>query len=237
MQNTDTFNIEKFIAARNFNLPEGSVSDGVLRHIYEIGKSQKLVNTVETGCGRTTVILSWVSQNHTVFAKVDSSNRDTLEADWMNPSKVSWTLGPTQKTLPQFDFKTKLDFVLIDGPHGYPFPELEYYYLYPHLKQGGWLVVDDIQIATVQHLFRFLKEEPMFSYDCTVDGNTAFFRRTAAPVFDPYGDGWWEQPYNLNHMPWKIRTKDFVKRRFPWTITVNAFIKRRMSSSRPAARQ
>ena len=26
-------------------------------------------------------------------------------------------------------------------------------------------------------------------------GSTAVFRRTAAPVFDPLGDGWWLQDY------------------------------------------
>ena len=36
-------------------------------------------------------------------------------------------------------------FVLIDGPHGYPFPEIEYFYFYPRLKPGALLVVDDIR--------------------------------------------------------------------------------------------
>jgi hypothetical protein len=30
---------------------------------------------------------------------------------------------------------------------------------------------------------------------------TAFFRRTDAPRFDPFQDGWWEQRYNLRTLP------------------------------------
>jgi hypothetical protein len=202
------------------------VSDKALRYIYAIGKRQKLINTVETGCGRTTVILSSISENHVVFAKVDSTNRNSIGTDWLTPSNVTWVVGPTQKTLPQFEFKNKLDLVLIDGPHGYPFPELEYYFLYLHISQGGWLVVDDIQIPTVRQFFRFLCEDAMFSHVCTISNNTAFFRRTEAPLFDPYGDGWWEQAYNMNHTAWSIRAKKIIKRCFPWSIKLKKILDR-----------
>jgi hypothetical protein len=232
-QNGKSFDVEDYLSSCNPDLPEGSVTDDVLRRIDEIGKTQKLIHTAETGCGRTTVVFSRVSQSHTVFAKVDSSNRESLGRDWIDPSKVSWVVGPTQKTLPTFAFTQQLDFVLIDGPHGYPFPELEYYYLYPHLKEGAWLVIDDIHIGTIQNFFRFLMEDSMYSYSCTL-GNTAFFRRTEAPTFDPYGDGWWEQGFNVNHVPWKLRTKLFIRRCCPWTIRLNSYLKRcRTSRPRP----
>jgi hypothetical protein len=32
---------------------------------------------------------------------------------------------------------------------------------------------------------------------------TAFFRRTAAPSFYPFGDGWWTQKFNQNRFPFK----------------------------------
>jgi hypothetical protein len=88
-----------------------------------------------------------------------------------------------------------LQLALIDGPHGYPFPDMEYYYLYPHLDEGALLIIDDIHIATIGHLFDFLKEDEMFRLIEVVD-KTAFFERTAAPIFDPYQDGWWMQNYN-----------------------------------------
>jgi hypothetical protein len=104
-------------------------------------------------------------------------------------------LGPTQRTLPAHQFAGPLDFALLDGPHGYPFPELEYYYVYPHLAPGALLVIDDIQIRSIHNLYAFLCEDRMFR-KVGVTLTTAFFRRTDAPVFDPAGDGWWEQGYN-----------------------------------------
>src|SRR5690606_34386874 len=105
--------------------------------------------------------------------------------------------GPTQRTLPGHRFDEKLQLVFLDGPHGFPFPQLEYYFLYPHIAEGGLLVIDDIHIPTIAQLNAFVREDAMFEPVATV-GTTAFHRRTAAPTFDPYGDGWWEQNYNNN---------------------------------------
>jgi hypothetical protein len=72
--------------------------------------------------------------------------------------------------------------------------------LYPHLDEGALLIVDDIHIATIGHMFDFLKEDEMFRLLEVVD-KTAFFERTAAPMFDPYTDGWYEQNYNTSRFP------------------------------------
>lgn len=108
---------------------------------------------------------------------------------------VFWVEGPTQLTLPTYRFQHKLQAVLIDGPHGYPFPDLEYYYLYQHLDNEALFILDDIQIPTIHNLFEFLKKDQMFVLEEVVD-TTAFFRRTDAPIFCPIGDSWWEQEYN-----------------------------------------
>ena len=84
--------------------------------------------------------------------------------------------------------------VLLDGPHGYPFPQLEYWAVYRHIRPGGLLVVDDIHIPTIWQLFEFLREEPMFEL-LEVVLNTAFFRRTTAPTLNPYGDCWADKPH------------------------------------------
>ncbi len=108
--------------------------------------------------------------------------------------------------------------MLIDGPHGFPFPDLEYYYFYPHLKTGGLLVIDDIQIPTIGRLAEFISEDAMFSeVECI--GSTAVFRRTDAPVFDPFSDGWWLQDYNRRRADFSkhIHLRD-GNRRKPFTF-------------------
>jgi hypothetical protein len=108
-------------------------------------------------------------------------------------------VGPTQLTLPRYEFGP-LDAALLDGPHAYPFPELEYYGVYPHLSEGALLVIDDIHIPGVANLFRFIKEDAMFDL-LEVATRTAFFVRTGAPTFDPLGDGWENQAYNAKRFP------------------------------------
>ena len=157
--------------------------------------------SVETGAGKTTLLLSHLSEHHTVFA-IDLANsvNVTQGSELLNRGTVEFVEGPTQRTVLAYQFTEPLDFVLIDGPHGYPFPELEYWALYRHIRSGGLLVIDDIHIPTIHSMFRFLCEEPMFQL-VEVVGSTAFFRRTDAPTFDPYYDGWWEQPYNTARFP------------------------------------
>jgi predicted O-methyltransferase YrrM len=98
-------------------------------------------------------------------------------------------------TLPSYTQHEPYDIVLIDGPHGYPFPDFEYMLFYPHIKKGGLLVVDDVNIPTIGRLADFLAEDEMWEVVGLVH-STALFRRTQAETLDPTGDGWWTQRYN-----------------------------------------
>ncbi|MGZ9115516.1 MAG: class I SAM-dependent methyltransferase [Methylocystis sp.] len=156
--------------------------------------------SAETGCGKSTIFLSRIAERHKVFCFDDRGQKASSVDYFMNcpatrSDRLDLVFGPTQLTLPRHDDHSRYDLVLIDGPHGFPFPELEYYYFYPHLKTDGLLVVDDIHIPTISRLADFLSEDQMFEKVEFV-GSTAIFRRTDAPVFDPLGDGWWLQAFN-----------------------------------------
>lgn len=181
--------------------PDGSLNIQVIERLFQCALGAS--DTAETGCGRSTLALSHASKRHVVFACEVPSGRDSethslnrvRQSELLNRDHCEFTIGPTQLTLPRFQFDRQFDLVLIDGPHGYPFPDLEYYYFYPHIKPGGWLVVDDIQIPTVANMVDVLKADDMFSLEFVVR-STAFFKRTDAPMFFPLGDGWFEQRYN-----------------------------------------
>jgi hypothetical protein len=85
-------------------------------------------------------------------------------------------------------------------------------FFYPHLKTGGLLVIDDIHIPTIGRLADFLSEDSMFE-KIEFIGSTAVFRRTDAPLFDPFGDGWWLQDFNRRraHFAKDIYLKDNKK--------------------------
>ena len=201
----------------------GTFSPRVFEALAEAAGRLHIRNSVETGSGASTLLFSHLSEHHTVFALDDGSGSvdNVRRSSLLREGVVTFVEGPTQATLPWHHFSDKLQLVLIDGPHGYPFPDLEYYYLYPHLEAGALLIVDDIHIRTVHHLFEFLRRDAMFELKQVVQ-TTAFFMRTAAPVFNPLGDGWWQQRYNA-HPLFRYLWKDKIRRRVPARIKRGLF--------------
>ena len=197
--------------------------------------------SIETGCGASTILLSNLSRAHTTFCTDDRNVENgsvafALDCPLFNRSCVEFVYGPTQVTMPSFEFKQKLDLALIDGPHAFPFPELEYYYIYPHLAQNALLIIDDVHIPTIHNLYRFLKEDRMFSFVRKVN-NAAIFRRTESPTFpDPLGEGWGEQEFNRRRFPviegyerFSRRVPRWVKQLVPLRIRAasKTFLRRR----------
>jgi len=161
--------------------------------------------TAETGCGASTVVFAEYSASHTVFAFNEFDVFDKVRA-----VGVEFVEGPTQRTLPQHRFQTPLDAVLLDGPHAYPFPELEYFHFYPHIREGGLLMLDDIQIPTVHRLFDFVRQDAMWELE-TVVHRTAFLRRSGAAVFPNDADGWERQRFNRSEL-WRYTWRDRLRR-------------------------
>lgn len=192
----------------------GTFSARTLEAIARATQKLRIRNSAETGSGASTLLFSHLSDHHTVFALEDGrgSITNVRQSSLLRQNVVTFVEGPTQVTLPQHHFREKLQLVLIDGPHAYPFPDLEYYFLYPHLDPGALLILDDIHIPSVHNLFQFLRQDAMFQLDRVVQ-KTAFFSRTTAPTFDPFDDGWSQQNYNatpLLRYTWKERLGDLL---------------------------
>lgn len=180
-------------SAGTFDMP-------ALRALIRHASTIDIRHSAETGSGVSTLLLSHLSNDHTAFT-IDSgtgSVDNVINSPFFRKERVKWILGPTQLTMPKHEFRESFQFVLLDGPHAWPFPDMEYYYLYPHIDVGGILAVDDIQIRTIGRMADFLKIDAMWDLIEVVQ-NTALFRRTCAPTFCPTGDGWWEQKYNIDN--------------------------------------
>jgi hypothetical protein len=177
----------------------GNLNGSVLDRISHYGQSTGVKCSAETGCGLSTVILSNIARRHHCFTVASGNSLGRVQsAPHFCPRRVSFIVGPSQLTLPRFSFVEQLDLVLIDGAHGFPFPQLDYYYFYPHISPGGILIVDDIHIPIVTQMYDILKQDAMWEHLEDVLC-TAFFKRTDAPLFDPCGDNWWQQGYNKKH--------------------------------------
>jgi hypothetical protein len=214
--------LELDVAERQWPAAVRWLSAPALRAIAAHAGRRTIRRSAETGCGVTTLLLSHLSQNHTVFAlDVGQSVSGVRNSPLLRPGVTTFVEGPSQQTLPGFRFDAKLQLTLIDGPHAYPFPDLEYYYLYPQLEPGALLVLDDIHIQSIHNLFKFLSSDPMFHLDATVR-TTALFTRTDAPTFDPRGDCWEKQGYNrrtLWRYDWRSRLGQAIPRSLRHSVT------------------
>lgn len=191
----------------------GSMNRDVLlaiaRHCESMGRIR---HSAETGAGRTTLLFSHLSDNHLVFAKDDGmSVSQTRASSLLRAEHVTFIEGPTQKTLPTYEFDCTFQVVLIDGPHGYPFPDLEYYYFYPRLDSDSLLILDDTQIPSIGRMLDILRADAMFDL-VEIVWDTAFLRRTSAPIIEPCSDSWWLQGYNRSY--YEHRTSPATKAGF-----------------------
>jgi hypothetical protein len=220
----------------------GSLSREVLAAIARHASMRRIRHSVETGTGKSTLVLSHCSEAHTIFAQDDRGHGDSLMrvqgSALLRRQSVTFVVGPTQRSLPPFVFDHPLDLAMLDGPHGYPFPELEYYFIYQHLAEGALLIVDDIHIPSVYHMFCVLRDDEMYRLEEVVH-TTAFFVRTSAPLFNPEADGWWLQQYNKRRFPVRddmipVSGIDHVKRFVPEPVKA---VVRRLRAARSRSRR
>ncbi len=171
-------------------------------------------STAETGCGGSTIVLSQASERHTAFA-IEGENHTITELrkhSHLRTPHVRFVEGETQRTLPAHEFEGELDLALLDGPHAYPLPQIAYAYLFPRIRVGGWIVLDDIQIPSVYELFGFLTKESSVALE-EVIVRTAFFRRVTAPDRGP--DDWQLQGVNrrtILRYAWRDRFRKLLGR-------------------------
>jgi hypothetical protein len=176
----------------------GTFSAQVLRVLARYcTENGKIKFSVETGSGASTLLFSNLSEDHVAFT-IDSgtgSLENVKISEFFRAENVTIVEGPSQLTVPRYHFSKPIQIALIDGPHAYPFPDLEYFYFYPYIEAGGILILDDIHIKTIHNLLDFLSVDDMWKLEEVVE-TTAFLRRTNAETFPPTGDGWWLQNYN-----------------------------------------
>jgi precorrin-6B methylase 2 len=167
-------------------------------------------SSAETGCGGSTIVLSHASHRHVAFAieGKDQTLTELRRQTDLRSENVILVEGETRDTVPAYQFEGEMDLVLLDGPHAYPLPQLEFAYLFPWIRQGGWLVLDDIQIPSVYELFRFLEKDPTVVLE-EVIVRTAFFRRVSVAEHGP--DGWALQGIN-RHTIWRYSWRDRLRR-------------------------
>ena len=118
-------------------------------------------NTLETGCGYSTIAFILSKANHTVISPSEQEHLNII--NWCNNhsidlSKTTFVKERSQDVIHSLS-NTPLDIVLIDGCHSFPVTFLDWYYASNRLKKNGHVIVDDIQIITGELLDNFLRAE------------------------------------------------------------------------------
>jgi len=174
-----------------------SVAPDVLRSLAALVKPG--MNTLETGAGQTTVAFALGGANHiciTPDAAQAEKIRNYLSALGVTAS-VRFIHKSSDEALPAGrDISERLDIVLIDGAHRFPFPILDWYYTQARVPIGGIMIVDDYKMPSVRILYDFLQGEGEWELEQAFE-TTAFFRRVSetVSVWD-----WADQRINKPHL-------------------------------------
>ena len=68
-------------------------------------------------------------------------------------------IAKSEDVLPNLELDAELDLIIVDGNHAFPAPMVDWFYMTRHLRTGGVLVVDDVELWTGAVLADFLDGE------------------------------------------------------------------------------
>jgi hypothetical protein len=170
------------------------LTEAALKFIHENVNDR--CNTLETGCGLSTVVFALTGSRHTVIAPAPGEfeiTKSYCRDHGVPTGQIDFIAEASQMVLPALELPP-LDLVLIDGGHGFPTPYLDWFYTAGKLKKGGFLIVDDVWLWSCQILRDFLMEQqPHWEFIAEFAGRTTIFRKLK--------DGsewleWTQQPLN-----------------------------------------
>lgn len=181
--------IEQLIAERPdlHAWPDGkpanwSVAPDVLRHIYECLAPD--MHTLETGAGQTTVAFA-IAGTHHVSITPDRAEAERIRAYCAArgiADTITFIHQSSDIALPAgVGIPDRLDFVLIDGAHRFPFPIIDWHYTERRIPVGGIVCVDDYPMPSVKILHDFLLGEDEWA-QARLFERSSFFRRVRETV-------------------------------------------------------
>lgn len=172
----------------------GSANWSISSDVLDYAKSLIPPNgrTLETGSGHSTIFFAQQGYRHTAITP-SQDEVDRIKAycasNGIDMGRVDFMVEPSETAMPRFE--DAIDFFLIDGGHGFPVPQIDWYYGSKRLKVGGVIGIDDIHTWTGKILVDFLKRDPSWTQLETIDLKTAFFRLNKPFVYQE----WDEQPF------------------------------------------
>lgn len=158
-------------------LTSWAVRPEILRKLTQIVESSDI--TLETGGGHTTVAFAALGKQH-ICINPDVGGceliKNYLEQLDISISPVQFIFESSDVALARLELGQEVDVAFIDGCHGFPFPAIDWHYIDRHLKIGGVLAIDDIDIPSVEVLCHFLERNGTYVLEDTIL-ETGFYRK------------------------------------------------------------
>jgi hypothetical protein len=137
------------------------------------------MKTLETGAGASTLAFAKGGADH-VAVTPDAGEEERIRAQaerlGIDTSRVRFEIGPSHEVLPRLRH-APLDLVLIDGAHGFPYPVLDWWFVAPHVKVGGRVLIDDAYMPPVASLVDALRAQQGWEIAGSVGYRTAIARK------------------------------------------------------------
>ncbi len=150
--------------------PEGMFKTGELINRWKLSDEELTFirdhvkpgsKTLETGAGCSTVIFALLGAHHTCIVPDRGLTERILaycQSQGIPTDKLRFVVECSETALPQMK-EHDFDLALIDGRHGFPQPFLDWYYAAERLKNGGYVVIDDLHVWVCETLMSFLIAE------------------------------------------------------------------------------
>ena len=173
--------------------------------------------TLETGAGASTIVFAARGADHeavTPSAEEAERIRAECERRGISTERLRFRIGSSADVLRGWEPRP-LDFVLIDGGHAFPYPTLDWWYVQPHVKIGGLVLLDDAYMPPVAAVVDHLRNSQAWRLEQPASFRTAVARKLA----DEVPDGEWKGErvggrMNFRYLPPGRRVVAAARQRF-----------------------
>ena len=159
--------------------------------------------TLETGAGASTIVFAARGADHEVVTpSAEEAERITRECErrGISTDRLRFAIGSSADVLRDWEPRP-LDLVLVDGAHAFPYPTLDWWYLAPHLKVGGLMLLDDAYMPPVAAVVDHLRNSKAWRLEAPASFRTAVARKLA----DEVPDGEWKGERLAGRMSFRYR--------------------------------
>ena len=173
--------------------------------------------TMETGAGASTIVFAARGADHeAVTPSEEEAERIRAECArrGISTDRLRFRIGSSPEVLRAWEGRP-LDLVLVDGAHAFPYPTLDWWFLAPHLKVGGLMLLDDAYMPPVAALVDHLRGSAGWKLEEPVSFRTAVARKLAEEVPEPEWKG--ERSggrMNFRYLPLRRRAVASARQRF-----------------------